>query len=95
MKSDTAKNVQPTVYEIMQSHGRIADCLNFAKEMDNYENVITHYVNEQSYMEAVSFIKALASRDSKRALEMVYKFAYILLNALPKEFLGFLLNSVK
>lgn len=83
LRNRSSKEEQPIVYEIMQSHGRIDDCLNFAKEIDNYENVITHYINEQSYQDAISYLKALAQRDLNRSLDMAYKFNYILLLTIP------------
>ncbi|EAS00573.1 vacuolar sorting protein, putative (macronuclear) [Tetrahymena thermophila SB210] len=86
---------QEFVYEITQSHGRIDDCLQYAKEQNNYENVITHYVNEQNYKEAVSYLKVLAKKDSKRAIEIIYKFSYILLQKVPEEFISLVLNSIR
>jgi hypothetical protein len=38
---------------VLQSHGKIEECIQFAEDVKNYETVIVHYINKQDYKKAL------------------------------------------
>lgn len=36
---------EPTLYQLLQTHGKIQECINFADDIGSYENLIVHYIN--------------------------------------------------
>lgn len=66
---------EKTAIQILQSHGRFKECLDFAEKLNKYEEVILNYLNEKDYKNAVDRIvlaietlytqKIKTSRDDK------------------------------
>ena len=65
--STTYKNFldEKTSIQILQSHGRFKECLEFAEKLGKYEEIILNYINEKAYGKAVqkiiSYIAATTS----------------------------------
>lgn len=47
---------EKTAIQILQSHGRFKECLEFAEKLKKYEEVILNYLNEKDYKNAVERI---------------------------------------
>ena len=68
---------EKTAIQILQSHGRFKECLEFAEKLKKYEEVILNYLNEKDYKNAVDRIllaidslygqRAKASSDEKKS----------------------------
>ena len=56
--STTYKNFldEKTSIQILQSHGRFKECLDFAEKLGKYEEIILNYINEKAYSKAVERI---------------------------------------
>ena len=56
--STTYKNFldEKTSIQILQSHGRFKECLEFAEKLGKYEEIILNYINEKAYGKAVERI---------------------------------------
>ena len=54
-----------TSIQILQSHGRFKECLEFAEKLGKHEEIILNYINEKDYAKAVhkiiSYISATTS----------------------------------
>jgi vacuolar protein sorting-associated protein 18 len=48
-----------TVFEIMQSHGQIDECIQYAERSKNYETVIVHYLNKKDFETALHKISEI------------------------------------
>lgn len=58
---------EKTAIQILQSHGRFKECLEFAERLMKYEEVILNYLNEKDYKNAVDRImQAIDSLSSQR-----------------------------
>lgn len=64
---------EKTAIQILQSHGRFKECLEFAEKLGKYEEIILNYLNEKDYANAVDriikYIEALYSQKTKAAPE--------------------------
>ncbi|EGR29063.1 vacuolar sorting protein, putative [Ichthyophthirius multifiliis] len=84
---------EQTVFELMQSHGRIDDCLKFAESVQNYENVIIHYINDQNYEKVLEYLGKINQKDI--VMEILYKYCHIFLQYKPKEVIDFLIKNAQ
>ena len=48
---------EKTSIQILQSHGRFKECLDFAEKLGKFEEIILNYMNEKDYKSAVQKIK--------------------------------------
>ncbi|EGR34772.1 vacuolar sorting protein, putative [Ichthyophthirius multifiliis] len=68
--NDLEENI---VYQIMQSHGRLKDCLEFAQK-NSYEMIILHHINEEQYDQALKYLFQIKE---KHINEVLYKYCHI------------------
>jgi hypothetical protein len=52
----------------MQSHGRINNCVEFAKQNSNFEMIILHHINEENYKEAINNLRKVQDKNSMEVI---------------------------
>ncbi|CAJ0764682.1 7508_t:CDS:10 [Entrophospora sp. SA101] len=70
---------RPTTYNLIASHGRVKELLFYATLIGDYEKVISHWIYESDYKQALDVLSKEASNDT------FYKFAPILMEHAPYE----------
>ena len=64
---------EKTSIQILQSHGRFKECLEFAEKLGKYEEIILNYLNEKDYKSAVDriikYIETLYSAKNRASAE--------------------------
>lgn len=68
-----------TTYKLLASHGRTAQLLFYAVLIGDYERVISHWVQEKNYKNA---LEVLSKQDS---LDTYYRFSPVLMENAPYE----------
>ena len=77
-----AKDIhQDTIFQLLQSHGRIDECIKFAEDVESYETVIVHYINKQEYELALKKIYTI--KDEKTKNQIMLRYASVFLKNLP------------
>lgn len=71
-----------TVFEIMQSHGQIDECIQYAERSKNYETVIVHYLNKKDFETALHKISEIA--DQAKRCKTLLKYASVLVKRVPE-----------
>ncbi|XP_062517021.1 vacuolar protein sorting-associated protein 18 homolog [Corticium candelabrum] len=66
-------------YELLTSHGDVEDLVFFAQEMQDYERVVNHYLQQQNYAEALDALTR------QKDIELYYKFSPVLIQHVPRE----------
>ena len=51
-KTKDSKNVE-TIFQVLQSHGKIDECIKYAEIIERYDTVIVHYINKQEHEKAL------------------------------------------
>ena len=57
-----------TVFQLLQSYGKIAECIKFAENVGAHETVIVHHINKQEFTKALEKIERIPDRKTKNAL---------------------------
>lgn len=70
------------LYQLMQVHGRFDLCVELAKLNNNYEIILSHYINEENYVDAIKNIENI--KDLVKRNDLTYKYCHILLAKQPK-----------
>ena len=78
-KNDFDKN---TLYQILQSHGKIDECIQYAESVNHFETVIVHYVNKKEYETALK--KLVQIEDGKQRLKLMYRYCSVFLKNIPE-----------
>ncbi|XP_023930234.1 vacuolar protein sorting-associated protein 18 homolog [Lingula anatina] len=78
---DCVTHNRNTIYDLIASHGDVEDLIYFATLMEDFERVITHYVQHDNYREALETLAKHCTNDT----ELVYKFSPLLMQHVPKE----------
>ncbi|RIA95939.1 Pep3/Vps18/deep orange family-domain-containing protein [Glomus cerebriforme] len=68
-----------TTYNLISSHGRTNELLCYASLIGDYEKVISHWIQEGNYKQALDVLSKQASVDT------FYKFALVLMENAPSE----------
>ncbi|CAI2181674.1 1175_t:CDS:10 [Funneliformis geosporum] len=68
-----------TTYNLIASHGRTNELLFYASLISDYEKVISHWIQERDYKQALGVLSKQASVDT------IYKFAPVLMENAPSE----------
>ncbi|KAG8623642.1 hypothetical protein KVT40_008618 [Elsinoe batatas] len=71
---------QKTVYEIIGSHGREEELLYFASTTDDYEYVLSYWVQRERWQDAMSVLKKQARPD------IFYQYSSVLMEHVPVDF---------
>ncbi|KAF4549379.1 Pep3-like protein [Elsinoe fawcettii] len=71
---------QKTVYEIIGSHGREEELLHFASAIDDYEYVLSYWIQRERWQDAMSVLKKQARPD------IFYQYSSVLMEHVPVDF---------
>jgi len=44
---------EETIFQVLQSHGKIDECIKYAELIKRYDTVIVHYINKQDHVRAL------------------------------------------
>mmetsp|Transcript_7263 Transcript_7263/g.6392 ORF Transcript_7263/g.6392 Transcript_7263/m.6392 type:complete len:182 (+) Transcript_7263:1776-2321(+) len=72
---------QDTIFQVLQSHGKIEECIKFAEDVKNYETVIIHYINKQEYTKALD--KILIIGDEQTRNDIMLRYSSVLIKKIP------------
>ena len=75
-----------TTMMLISSHGRIQELLYFAELIDDYETVVSYYIQQSNY------ITALDKMAKQHNEEIYYKYSPILMHYIPRETVNVLLK---
>jgi len=81
-KTKDMKNVE-SVFQVLQSHGKIDECIRYAEMIERYDTVIVHYINKQEHAKALQKVTSIA--DEGKRNETMLRYASIFLNKCAKE----------
>lgn len=81
-----------TTYQLISAHGQMAMLLYFAELIEDYERMMTHFIQEDSYEEAVELLRRVGVYHMQRkkspppeaVIELYYKFSPVLMEHAPK-----------
>ena len=81
-----------TTYQLISAHGQMGMLLYFAELIQDYERMMTHYIQEDSYEEAVELLRRVGVYHMQRKkspppeaiIELFYKFSPVLMEHAPK-----------
>jgi hypothetical protein len=76
---------------VLQSHGRINECIKYAEMIERYDTVIVHYINKQQY--DIALQKVTEIKDSAKRCETMLKYASIFINKCCKQTIAELKKS--
>lgn len=74
---------QDTVMQLLQSHGKINDCIKFADSMKQYQKLIPYYINKGDYKRALKMLNNIESVET-RYYEMT-KYMSIMIKKAPSD----------
>ena len=72
-----------TVFQVLQSHGKINECIRFAEDVGAHEAVIVHYINKQEYKRALEKVERIPDRQTKN--QVMVRYASIFMKNLPEQ----------
>ncbi|KAK3096988.1 hypothetical protein FSP39_005437 [Pinctada imbricata] len=76
---ECVSNNRGVVYDLIASHGDVEDMVFFAMLMEDYEKVITHFLQHDDYRRALDILT------NQSDVELIYKFSPLLMQYIPKE----------
>lgn len=62
---------------MLQSHGKIDECIQFAEDVENYETVIVHYINKQDYEKALKKVCDIKIEEERNSVMLRYASVFI------------------
>lgn len=68
---------------MLQSHGKINECIKYAELIERYDTVIVHYINKQEHDKALQ--KVTEIKDEIKRNETMLRYASIFVNKCAKE----------
>jgi poly-gamma-glutamate capsule biosynthesis protein CapA/YwtB (metallophosphatase superfamily) len=71
------------VFQILQSHGKINECIRFAEDVGAHEAVIVHYINKQEYLRALEKVERIPDRATKNTVML--RYASVFIKNLPEQ----------
>ncbi|PSK56574.1 Vacuolar protein sorting-associated protein 18 [Elsinoe australis] len=78
---------QRTVYEIIGSHGREEELLHFASTIDDYEYVLSYWIQRERWQDAMNVLKKQARPD------IFYQYSSVLMEHVPVDFTEVLMRQ--
>ncbi|XP_049801385.1 vacuolar protein sorting-associated protein 18 homolog isoform X1 [Schistocerca nitens] len=76
---ECVRNNRGTVYDLMASHGDKHNLIRLTIMNKDFERVIRHHINENSYLAALDVLK------TQNRKELFYQFTPVLIQAIPRE----------
>jgi hypothetical protein len=74
---------QETIFQVLQSHGKIDECIKYAELIQKYDTVIVHYINKQEYDKALEKV-TMIKEDAKRH-ETMLRYASVFMNKCARQ----------
>lgn len=71
------------IFNLLQSHGKVKECIKFAHSTNSHKELIIHYLNNQEYEKALTSMQMI--EDKKVRCEQMKIYASILLKNIPSE----------
>jgi hypothetical protein len=68
---------------MLQSHGKIKECIKFAEAVKCYQKLIIHYINKGEFLKALEKIESIQDTEIQQA--QMLKYASTLIKKVPKE----------
>jgi len=68
---------------LLQSHGKIDECIQFAEDVENYETVIVHYINKQEYHRALQ--KVCEIKEAEERNNVMLRYASVFIKKIPSQ----------
>lgn len=68
---------------MLQSHGKIKECIQFAEVCGCFQKLIVHYINKGDFLKALEKIESVQDTEIQQA--QMLKYASILIKKVPKE----------
>ena len=81
-----------TTYQLISAHGQMSILLYFAELIEDYERMMTHYIQEEEYVKGVKLLVNVVGHHTfkkkqkppERVIELFYKFSPTLMEHAPK-----------
>ncbi|XP_019530422.3 vacuolar protein sorting-associated protein 18 homolog [Aedes albopictus] len=86
---DCMKKNRSVIYDLMASHGDSHNLAALTTIHQDYESVIQQYINQNRFDDALAVLRAQSRQ------ELIYKYAPIIMEELPTETIGVLINQGK
>lgn len=83
------RNNRSVIYDLMASHGDSHNLSMLAAVNHDYESVVNQHINQKKFTQALGVLK------TQKSSEMFYKYAPILMEAIPKETVAALMKQGK
>lgn len=74
---------EETIFQVLQSHGKIEECIKYAELIERYDTVIVHYINMQEHTKAIQ--KVTEIKDEVKRNETMLRYASIFVNKCARE----------
>jgi len=82
--NDHKDNVnEETIFQVLQSHGKIDECIEYAELIERYDTVIVHYINKQDHVRALQ--KVTEIKEKVKRHETMLRYASIFVNKCARE----------
>lgn len=78
------------ILQVLASHGKVDQCIDYADMVGRYDNVIVHNINQQQYAKALSKVSEIKNEDER--YQTMYRYSSIFLNKCAKETVSELRN---
>lgn len=69
---------EETIFQLLQSHGKIEDCIRYAELIERFDTVIVHFINKQEYDVALN--KVTEIKDKAKRHDMMKRYASVFIN---------------
>lgn len=73
---------EETIFQVLQSHGKINECIRYAELIERYDTVIVHYINKQEHDKALQ--KVTEIKDPAKRNATMLRYASIFVNKCAK-----------
>ncbi len=70
------------MFQLLQSHGKINECIKFAEDVGAHEAVIVHYINKQEFQKALKKVESIPDKKSKN--QVMLRYASVFIKNLPE-----------
>ncbi|KAL4452788.1 hypothetical protein ABPG74_002353 [Tetrahymena malaccensis] len=84
---------EESIYQIMQSHGRLKECIQFAKQRKTYEMIVQHYINEEQFDNVIEVFKGI--NKPKKLAQLLQKYCHILLQKYAPDTIDLMKKSIE
>lgn len=81
------------IIQLLQSHGRLSDCLFFATEKRNYEAIVLHHINNRDFEKALFVLSGI--REEAIKYPLMIRYASVFMKHQAKYTIDILLQSFK